>query len=254
MFRKNREEDYEEYNQRQNARYDDDYISETEEYRDECTHSHEQTYDNYDMRESHREYREECSHDHEQTYEDFNSELRPYEKKGELENKFSKVLMPTEHIVWCGAPEANATAEEKGTGCSKGGSGLLIVIAVVMLPVLGILSIGLIVLGVYLLKECNVMNRSYAITNSRLLIYKGSNLKQIRLNTISNINVKKSQRDIGCVMFVIPYKRANKPDAIMSDGIFAVKSPDSVAAVLMQAVAGSRMNAANIRSGSVING
>jgi len=247
MFGRNRSEDYDEYNERQNARYDDDYIGSTEEYRRECTHSHEQSYENYDVR-------EECGHSHEQTYEDFNSELRPYEKKGELEAKFSKVLMPSEYLIWCGAPEDKPTAEEKGTGCSRGGAILFLVIAVLSFPLLGILSIFMAGLGVYLLKESNVMNRTYAITNSRLLVYRGNSLKQIKLNSITNINVKKSSRDIGYVMFNIPYKRANKPDGVIAYGIFAVRSPDSVASVLRQAVAESRKNAAKIRSGSVING
>ncbi len=228
MFGRSREEDYEKYNERQNAKYDDDYIASSEEYREDCSHSHEQT------------------------YEDYNSELEPYEAKSRLEAKFAKVLLPGEYIVWCAEAEKNATADEKGTGCVGCTGFFMIALAVLFMlnPFFLPLSVILIITAVFAMSGSSVRNRSYAITDRRVLIYKGSSLRQYRLGKLSGIKCKASQRNIGYVTFYGTYfSQLNGQDIRKADGIFAVKSPQRVANLLMQGSGSSR-----IRSGSVING
>ena len=118
MFGRKKSDDYDEYNESVNAKYDDDYIRDNKEYRDECSHSHEQTYKNYDSHKEQKEYREECEHSHEQTYEDFSEELNPYDELNELEKFFEPMLDDGEHILWCGEPEKKANSSETGIGCA----------------------------------------------------------------------------------------------------------------------------------------
>jgi hypothetical protein len=237
MFGRKSGDDYEEYNQRQNAKYDDDYIRDTEEYREECTHSHEQSYSNFDMRETHREYREECRHDHEQTYEDFNSELRPYDEFNETEKLFVPKLADGEYILWCGKTEKTANSREKGTGCSTGCLPLGIVAALILFPLFGMVSIGVIVMCIIMMKSNGTKDRSYAITNYRYLSVKNGNYKSVPLNFISNVTSYSSPRNIGYVMFRVNQQSPQKPkNGNGTDGIFGVKEPDRVKQILKDAI------------------
>ena len=249
MFGRKKGDDYDEYNESINAKYDDDYIRENEEYRAECSHSHDQTYENYDSHKEQKEYREECEHSHEQTYEDFNSELAPYEAQSEAEAKFVKYLQQGEHILWCAKAEKNANSAEKGTGCVGGGGiALVIVIAVLLLPLFGVMSIAAIIMAVVIAKETNVKNRTYAITDKSLIIMKGDTPKRIPLDGIRGINYKASPRDVGYVIFHTSYK-INGIATNKNDGIFAVRDPNGVSEILSQAVSDKHRY-----SGSVNNG
>ena len=48
MFGRKNNEDYDDYNEKYASKYDDDYIAPSKEYREECDHSHEQTYEDAD--------------------------------------------------------------------------------------------------------------------------------------------------------------------------------------------------------------
>lgn len=237
MFRRIREEDYDEYNERINSKYDDDYIRPTKESRSECTHSHEQSYENYDVRETHAEYREECGHSHEQTYEDYNSEQKSYDEQSSLEDKFAKNLMPNEQIIWCGRPEKNITPEEAGTGCVRSACIMMIVFAAVTFPLFTIMSVMIIGFSIYIMNNTDVKRRSYAITTSRILINDRGKLRTVSLKNITNITYKSSSRNIGYVMFA--QRNATQTAGkqfTMNDGIFGIKDPAAVSAILQNAV------------------
>lgn len=241
MFGRRREDDYEAYNQRQNAKYDDDYIAESKEYREECAHSHEQSYENYDTRETHREYREECRHDHEQTYEDFNSELKPYDEFNEIEKLFVPKLADGEYVLWCGKTEKNANSKEKGTGCSTGCLPLGIVAALILFPLFGMVSIGVIVMCIIMMKNNGSKDRAYAITNCRYMSCKNGSYKSVPLSMISNVTSFASPRKIGYVMFRVdqqPYQKQKSVTA--SDGIFGIKEPENVKQILKNAIDNTR--------------
>jgi len=233
-----REEDYERYNERQNAKYDDDYIKDSEEYREECTHSHEQTYRNYDRREEYREYREECDHSHGQTYDDFNSELKPYDEQNELEKLFEPQLEEGEYLLWCGEPQKNANSSETGTGCMGSSSWLLYMIAFAFLMLNPIIAVVLIIAASFMRRTSNLKGQKYAITNRRVIIVGGSKPCNVPLSMIGAVTFHSSARRIGYVSFQIrpEYSRQNPRRTFMaSNAFFAVKDPETVAGILKQA-------------------
>ncbi len=233
-----REEDYERYNERQNAKYDDDYIKDSEEYREECTHSHEQTYRNYDRREEYREYREECDHSHGQTYDDFNSELKPYDEQNELEKLFEPQLEEGEYLLWCGEPQKNANSSETGTGCMGSSSCLLYMIAFAFLMLNPIIAVVLIIAASFMRRTSNLKGQKYAITNRRVIIVGGSKPCTLPLYLVDTVMFRSSPRNIGYVIFhVRPDYNKKYPEMVplSSNGFYAVKEPEKVAGILKQA-------------------
>ena len=96
MFRKKRDEEYDEYNDRYSAKYDDDYIAPSEEYRSECDHDHEQTYPDLDTVAEHE-------YSHEQNYYGSAAEQRSYDHSAELERFFGRILGQGEKLIWAGS-------------------------------------------------------------------------------------------------------------------------------------------------------
>lgn len=233
MFGRKDRDDYEEYNRRQNAKYDDDYIADAEEYREECTHSHEQSYEDYDYRKAEKEFREECTHSHEQTYEDFSPELEPYENQSKLEKLFSKKLESGERLIWCGETEPKANASEKGTGCSGCAIGGFMAFAAVMMVASFVFGIMMMIAAVYFLTAFNAAGNKYAITDSRVIICKGSRVNSFPLETISNLSCHASSRRIGYVTFTVTGGKSNLP--YTSAGILGVKDPENVKRILAEA-------------------
>jgi hypothetical protein len=188
------------------------------------------------VRETHREYREECRHDHEQTYEDYNSEQRSYDAQNRLEDQFARKLQPNEQIIWCAKPEPNLTSEESGAGCAKG-AGVMMIAAGLPLLIVPLFGIFMIVIGAFLIKGSNVRSRSYAITTSRLMILDNGRFRSIPLSGISNITFKSSARNIGYVTFMKQTmgQTANQR-GLTSDGIFGVKDPAGVSRILKDAI------------------
>ncbi len=253
FWKKKSEDDYDDYNESINEKYDDDYIRQVEEYREECSHSHEQTYENYDSRQESTECREECTHSHEQTYanedseqtyEDFDSEQRPYDELNETEKKFTKYLDQGEYIIWCGKAEKDADATETGMGCLPAAGKWIIVAAALTVILFGCLSIAVIVMMVILMDKANVKKREYAITNKRFMELNKGAYRCIPLSAIKNANYKCSQRNIGYIMFV----RTDRPQPAgknykqFTDGIFAIKDPANVCNILNNAIIGNRIN------------
>ena len=233
MFGRKKGDEYDEYNERQNAKYDDDYISDTEEYRYECTHSHEQTYEDYDVR-------EECGHSHEQTYDDFNSEQKPYDELNEVERKFEKYLEDGEYILWCGAAVKDAKPNETGVGCAPGAARAILIAAILTIWLCTCLSIIAIIAIISMWKKIDFRGREYAITNRRILELNGNNLNSVPLNCVRVIENKSSERNIGYIL----YQRTDQPPKgamyPASGGILAVREPEIVCNILKNAIDGAR--------------
>lgn len=238
MFGRKKSDDYDEYNESVNAKYDDDYIRDNKEYRDECSHSHEQTYKNYDSHKEQKEYREECEHSHEQTYEDFSEELKPYDELNELEKFFEPMLDDGEHILWCGEPEKKANSSETGIGCAGNTSCLMYLIAIPLFLLSPIVSIVLIVLASLMKSGSTLKGRKYAITNKRVITGGASKQCMVPLSTIGAVAFHSSSRNIGYVTFQVnPQFRPQKGNRTYNviNGLFAVKDPERVAGILKQA-------------------
>lgn len=253
FWKKKSDEDYDDYNESINAKYDDDYIRQEEEYREECSHSHEQTYENYDSRQESTEYREECTHSHEQTYkdedsgqtyEDYNSEQQPYDELNETEKKFTKYLDQGEYIIWCGKAEKDADATETGMGCLPSASKWIIVGAALTVIIFGCLSIAVIVMMVVLKKKTNVKNREYAVTNKRFMELNSGAFRSVPLSVIRNVTYRSSKRNIGYILFsrTDRVQHSNGNISKIADGIFAVKDPANVCNILNNAITGIIIN------------
>ena len=142
MFgRKN--DDYDEYNEKYAAKYDDDYIAPSHEYRSECDHSHEQSYANInDVRECDHSHEQsyanindvrECGHSHEQTYEDSDYEQHPYDDYASLESRFQPFLAPGEHLLWVGGHDKKSPKPPTERKKDKKALTILIIISAVLI-------------------------------------------------------------------------------------------------------------------------
>lgn len=245
-----RKENYDEYNEKYNAKYDDDYIREEKEYRAECGHDHGQTYKNEEYRAEcghthgqtydEKEYRSECGHDHGQTYKNFNSEQHPYDELSELENKFAAKLAPDEHIMWCGKAEKDANITETGIGyigCFGVGFMTFALLIFIFIPIVGI---GIILYMIYLLRETDVKRRNYAITNKRFIVLNGEKIYSVPIGSIEKVTYRSSPRNIGSVWFTCrDQMNSNKQKIIFYNGIFAIKDPAKVRRIMEAAIAGN---------------
>lgn len=220
MFRRNRTEDYDEYNERVNAKYDDDYVREEKEYRDECTHSHEQTYEDYTSV-------RECGHEHGQTYSNYtqvntpdhdriDTDRRSYDNvettrssgtsgDGQAKEFFERRLVPGEHILYVGKSRSAIT----GGGCVKAVIILFFLFfvnsfisaflqgAMVFLGLSAVVPILLsllltIVLMVAALRKIGNASTDFCITNRRLLFASSNNVVPLNLRDIKNVSLTRT--------------------------------------------------------------
>ena len=164
MFGKKNNEDYEDYNEKYASKYDDDYVAPSHEYREECDHSHEQSYSDIN------EVRE-CDHSHEQTYEDADTEQKPYDKRVSLENSMEKLLAPNEHLLWAGGT-IKAFSRRSGMGTKLLVAGLVMFLfgdfITMWMSMLGVL---ILTLGICLM----VLEKryAYAVTDIRVIAVQG---------------------------------------------------------------------------------
>ena len=186
MFGRRRDEDYDEYNEKYASKYDDDYIAPSHDYRKDCTHSHEQTYEDMDdiweCRHSHEQSYEdvtevrECDHSHEQTYADADSEQHSYDSYASLESRFQKYLYPNEHLLWAGghdklSPEAPEVSRKKARTMT-----LMVFISIILMSLSCISQmfcvfslIGFAVFGFSLYAIFGNYTGIYAITDMRVI-------------------------------------------------------------------------------------
>ena len=167
MFGRHKQDDYESYNERANEKYDDDYIRPSEEERRECSHDHEQTYDNYDI--PHHEIPKSGS-------------TAPQPKNlSSIEDKFLHLLRPGERIMWLGKPVKNASRQERGMAASK--TGAIITVAFVIIFAVLSTAVGesgflcsamffmLIIFVTYTISGS--INTFYAVTDQRVIAIRG---------------------------------------------------------------------------------
>ena len=246
MFGRRREEDYDEYNERYAAKYDDDYIAPSREYRKECDHSHEQSYSNINRV-------EECDHSHEQTYNDADSEQNSYDSYASLESRFQSHLLPNEHLLWAGGYDKQSprSAAERG----KSGKAYVILILVsVALIVIGCVTgslcmfsfIGMIMLIFTIIGAAGGFNQGiYAITDMRVINIKNNRPTYVPLAEIININATAAANNTGYVSYSTLHPvRAGQPlqNGQYRSVISGINDPQRVKRILQDAVHSDLIN------------
>lgn len=214
MFRRNRTEDYDEYNERVNAKYDDDYVREEKEYRDECTHSHEQTYEdeNYvDDRyttvrnntaetQTTADYREYGSDKQNSTYK---TDQHEYEVDAAERSFYSSKLQSGENLIYVGKTRILGSAKGCVTtfmvffGLAFGINIIRWLIASLAMighePVAAVFSLIPILFTVVILsvivKSFSNLNGSFAITDTRLIQMRGRRVSSQKLERISSVAI-----------------------------------------------------------------
>lgn len=186
MFGWKKDENLEEYNERYAAKYDDDYIAPSEEYRSECDHDHEQSYSNINTV-------RECEHDHEQTYNDADTEQKPYDNYLNIENFFEKMLVQGEHLLWVGskgnAPvsaDLSLQREKPASAYVFFAGAALFVIGFCFLPFL-IAGILLMIIGSKLSGKNGFAAVMYALTDQRIIVSNTWDNSSIALKDITKV-------------------------------------------------------------------
>ena len=241
MFGRKKTEDYDEYNEKINAQYDDDYIRPSEESRRECSHDHEQTYQNYESRQTYKDV------ESKQTYEDYNAEQKGYDTLNSIEDKFTPHLRRGEMIVWLGQTEKNAPYKHRGIfGCI-----MLFPIAWISLSLLTFLatftasifsalfSLFFIAAGIAIFIIMSHLGVNYyAITDQRVISVRGNYLTSTEFKYISHVKLIKSNDQIGSLEFRLSVPNGNVSSMCM--GIYGIKNPTIVQGILHNAMARKR--------------
>lgn len=179
MFGRKKDEDYDDYNEKYAAKYDDDYIAPSKEYRSECDHSHEQSYSNInDVRE--------CEHSHEQTYEDADSEQKPYDDRVSLESSMERLLAPNEHLLWTGG-SIRAVSSKNNSAAGVFAAG----IAMFFIGGMLVWWISLIGMAVLCLGVCLMVRNSasaYGVTDIRVIVVRNGRNMSVPLAWINRVN------------------------------------------------------------------
>lgn len=221
MFGK--KDNYDEYNEKVNSKYDDDYIREEKEYRSECHHSHEQTYN------------------------DCNDGQKAYYKSERIEDRFAGEIGHDERILWCGKAEKKAKAIESGIaglGCLAWFAAGITLILILSKSITGFV---LLLFLPKIFSVCSVKNRTYAITDKRVITLRGRKFYSFPLEKIFNVKFFTSARDIGYVTFGVKTKvKDSSMEVMVNHGIFAVTYPENAYKKLNKAIAEIK--------GSVYNG
>lgn len=202
MFGRRKYEDYDDYNERYAAKYDDDYIAPSKEYRAECDHSHEQSYSNINTV-------EECTHSHEQTYEDADYEQHSYDSYVGLEERFRQYLAPNEHLLWAGGYDKKSPKPADDRKKEKKRLSILIIVSVVLIA-MGCVSdmmctfsfVGFIMLFFAVLGAAGVFNQGiYAITDMKVINIRNNRPSFAPLEGIYNISAVSGGNGKGYVSY-----------------------------------------------------
>ena len=246
MFGRRKEEDYDEYNERYSAKYDDDYIAPQKEYRRECDHSHEQSYSNINNV-------RECDHSHEQTYNDVDYEQSSYDEYATLESRFQPFLVSNEHLLWAGGHDKKSPKPPQERKKDRKAYAILIVVSVAFI-VLGCLTeaacmlsfLGLIALIFTVIGASGGFNQGiYAITDMRIINIKKNRPYFVPLEGVYNINAVTSGNNRGYVSYSTRHPvRMGQP---MQNGEYrsvfsGINDPQRVKRILQDAVHGAMMN------------
>lgn len=234
MFGRKNNEDYDDYNEKYASKYDDDYIAPSKEYREECDHSHEQSYSNIN------EVRE-CGHSHEQTYEDADTEQKPYDKRVGLENSMEKLLAPNEHLLWAGgSPRAFKNKKATGNTLLIGGAAMFFLGGLIAEWVC-ILGILILTLGVCLMILENI--NAYAVTDIRVIAVQGGKNMSIPLGWIQYVSSLGSAS--GLVKLNLDFPVNSSPcrkDRTRIFTMYKISDAPRVKRIIEDASAGARIN------------
>ncbi|WP_028519897.1 hypothetical protein [Ruminococcus flavefaciens] len=179
MFGRKKDEDYDDYNEKYAAKYDDDYIAPSKEYRSECDHSHEQSYSNINDV-------SECGHSHEQTYEDADSEQKPYDDRVSLESSMERLLAPNEHLLWTGGSiRAASSKNNNGSGVFAAGI-VMFFIGGLLVWWISLLGMAVLCLGVCLMVRNSAS--AYAVTDIRVIVVRNGRNMSVPLAWINRVN------------------------------------------------------------------
>ncbi|WP_024861336.1 hypothetical protein [Ruminococcus flavefaciens] len=246
MFGRRKEEDYDEYNEKYAAKYDDDYIAPSKEYRQECGHSHEQSYSNINTV-------EECHHSHEQTYNDADIEQHSYDSYASLESRFQPFLVSNEHLLWVGGYDKKSPKPVQQRKKDRKARTILILISIALI-VLGCITnalcalsfIGFIMLIITLVSAAGGFNQGiYAITDMRVINVRNNRPVFAPLVEISNINAVTGSNNTGYVTYNT--RRPVRVGQQAQNGgyrsvISNINDPQRVKRILQDAVHGAMVN------------
>lgn len=247
MFGRRRDEDYDAYNEKYSSKYDDDYIAPSEEYRSECSHSHEQTYDDItnveDCDHSHEQTYDditnvrECDHDHEQTYNDVDREQRTYDNYVSLESRFEKLLMPNEHLLWAGGKD---NLNQKNNNAKLGS--VLLVLSIILMCTVVMAVVGIIMLVVSITMLSGSTAGLYGITDKRVIMLDASGNNFIGLDNIKNISTSVSNNGKGNLIISLRHHFKKNNKVITTVGMYGISDPKRVERILNDAIHGALMN------------
>ncbi len=274
VFGRRRDEDYDEYNEKYASKYDDDYIAPSHDYRKECTHSHEQTYEDMDdlweCRHDHEQTYQnvtevrECDHSHEQTYDDADYEQRPYDKAAaqrqsyagntDLEAVFAPYLAQGEHLLWAGGKGSLEQLNEKPhkeITVNPMPIVFIIIGLIFMFTCIGaVVGIVLLIIGIALLVKDD--NGFMAVTDRRLIVRVYNTSQNIWLNTIKDISVVSKKGNMGRLQLMLDEqsvsfdlnRRASDIKSGSSNYYFspAVENPERVKQIIEDAILRAKTN------------
>lgn len=233
MFGRKKDEDYDDYNEKYAAKYDDDYIAPSKEYRSECDHSHEQSYSNInDVRE--------CDHSHEQTYEDADSEQKPYDDRVSLESSMERLLAPNEHLLWTGGSiRAASSKNNNGSGVLAAGI-VMFFIGGMLVWWISLLGMAVLCLGVCLMVRNSVS--AYAVTDIRVIVVRNGRNMSVPLAWINRVSGGDSANSVLALSLDHPVNAypgsSNKTRSLM---MYRISDAPRVKRIINDAVMGARM-------------
>lgn len=243
MFGRRKEEDYDEYNERYAAKYDDDYIAPKKEYRRECEHSHEQSYSNINTV-------AECDHSHEQTYNDADSEQHSYDSYASLESRFQPYLAPNEHLLWVGGYDKLSPKPPQERKADKKRNAILIIISLVLMGT-GIKVCPLFMIGLVMFMLTSIAASGgfqtgvHAITDMRVINIKNNRPQFVFLAEIYNISAVTGSNNKGYINYSTRRPvRAGQPmqNGQYRSGMTGINDPQRVKRILQDAVHGAMIN------------
>lgn len=266
MFGRRKYDDYDEYNEKYASKYDDDYIAPSHDYRKECDHSHEQTYDDMDdiwaCHHSHEQSYEninevkECDHTHEQTYEDADIEQHPYDSYASLESRFQQYLFPNEHLLWAGGYDKISPKPPQEMKKDKKSIAILLIVSMALIffgcvnSVLGILSfLGFIMMLLTVVAAAGGFNNGiYAITDMRVINIRNGQPIFAPLEMVYNISAVTGSNNKGCVSYSTMHPvRIGQPrqNGEYRSVINGINDPARVKRILQDAVHGAKIKKIN---------
>lgn len=233
MFGRRRDEDYDAYNEKYSSKYDDDYIAPSEEYRSECSHDHEQTYDDITNV-------EDCDHSHEQSYSDADTEQKPYDDYVSIESVIEPYLMQDEHLIWVGGKNPSDKTKQKNPNL-KGGV-IILVISIVLMVTVFLAAIGIMLLILSLVLLVGAAPGTYGITDKRVIMLDASGNNFIGLDNIKNISTSVSNNGKGNLIISLRHHFKKNNKVITTVGMYRISDPKRVERILKDAIHGALMN------------